>query len=66
MYFARNLKKLRTLYKVTQEELATAINVSQRTISHYEKGDVEPNLSVLCAIANYFNISLDNLIRVKR
>lgn len=60
--FSKRLKQLRTERQVSQNELAMAISVSNRTISMYEQGNSEPNTDVLIKIAKYFNVSADYLI----
>jgi len=39
MNFSNNLKKIRKSLKLSQADLAALVKISQRTISHYEKGD---------------------------
>lgn len=41
-----NLAKLRQKAGLTQQELADALGVTQKTISIWEKGSVEPKLSL--------------------
>ncbi|MED9903574.1 MAG: helix-turn-helix transcriptional regulator [Lachnospiraceae bacterium] len=60
--FAQRLKQLRTERQVSQSELATVLNISNRTISMYEQGNSEPNVETLIKIANYFNVTTDYLI----
>ena len=38
------------------------LNMSQNTISRYERGEREPGISELIAIADYFHVSVDYLI----
>ncbi|MBR6940533.1 MAG: helix-turn-helix transcriptional regulator, partial [Clostridia bacterium] len=57
-----NLKKLRTEFKISQQQLADAIGVSQQSVNKYENQDVEPDISVLIKIADYFSVSVDYLI----
>ena len=47
---------------MSQQQLADVIRVSQQSINKYENHDVEPNIETLCAIADYFNVSVDFLI----
>jgi len=56
------LKKLRQEKKIMQTALATVLGVENSTISLYEKGEINPTIKILVAIADYFNISLDYLI----
>lgn len=56
LYTLRNEKKL------TQEEVASAINVSRQTISNWEKGTGKPNLEKAVDLANIYGVSLDALV----
>lgn len=60
--FAQRLKDLRQGEKISQAELASALNISNRTISMYEQGNSEPNVEILSKIADYFNVTADYLI----
>lgn len=62
--FAKRLKELRTEKHISQAELATNLNLSNRTISMYEQGNSEPNVETLINIANFFNVSTDYLIGI--
>lgn len=58
----KNLKKLRTEFKISQQQLANAIGVSQQSINKYENQDVEPDIAVIIKIADYFSVSIDYLV----
>lgn len=60
--FKENLKVLRQERGVGQVELARAIGVSKGIISLWENGLREPSMSSLVMLANYFGISLDDLV----
>ena len=62
MGFKENLKILRTEKGLGQNALAEALNVSLKTISHWETGYSEPSIAQLAQIAKFFEISLDELI----
>lgn len=62
MKFGANLKRIRKALGITQSELAESIKVSQRTISHYEQGDSEPELITICRLAYAFNMSVETLL----
>ena len=62
MRFAENLKYLRKLNKIDQTKLASALNVSAKTISHWETGYTEPSIAQLIILANYFEITIDELV----
>ena len=57
-----NLKNLRLEKKLTQEELAKVLNLSVSTISMYETGSREPDISTLKNISEYFNVTCDYLL----
>ena len=56
------IKELREEKNISQLELAKKLNLTQQSISLYEKGDREPSIEVLKSIANFFNVSLDYLL----
>ena len=58
-----NLKYLRRKRGVSQEVLAKVIGVSKTTLGDYERGRYEPGISTLISISNYFDVSIDDLLR---
>ena len=62
MAFSDKLKQLRNENNLTQVELAKSIGISDRTIIRYEAGVVEPPLSTLITIADYFKVNTDYLL----
>ena len=52
---------LRTQHRLTQKELADKIGVSRSSIAKYELNQAYPTISILIAIADYFDVSLDYL-----
>ena len=64
MNFSSNIKFLRKRRGRTQDEVAHALNMKRSTLSGYENEVAHPNLSVLESFSNYFNISIDTLIKV--
>lgn len=62
MNFGQILKQLRITKGLTQNELAKILDVSKSNISKYEAGSVEPNMSVLIRISEYFEVSVDCLL----
>ena len=47
--------------KLTQEEIAGALSVSTQDVSNWERGGY-PDITLLPRIANYFKITVDELI----
>ena len=62
MSFAENLKQMRKANDLDQKKLAKILSVSPKTISHWETGYTEPSIAQLIALANYFNITIDELV----
>ena len=57
-----NIKALREKLKLSQGEVAKALNVARTTFANYENGHCEPNIELLIKLANFFNISIDELV----
>ncbi len=62
MDFPQKLKQLRLAINCTQAQMAELIGVTVRGYRNYELGAREPELSVLIKLADYFNVSLDELV----
>lgn len=60
--FSDRLKSLRAEKNLKQSELAAIIGVRNTAISMMESGERGPSAEVLCALADYFNVSLDYLV----
>lgn len=62
MEFAKKLKELRKEKGLTQEELANQLFISRTLISKYESGAIYPTKENAEKIAQFFNVSLSDLI----
>lgn len=62
MLFNEKLKKLRKNKNITQEELAQKIFVTRTAVSKWESGKGYPSLDTLKILAEFYGISIDNLI----
>ena len=51
---------------LTQKDLAERLNVSDKTVSRWERDDGAPDLSVIPVIAEIFDITCDELLRGER
>lgn len=56
------IKFLRNTLGVSQQELADKVGVSKSSINMYERGEREPSIETMEAIADYFNVDMDYLI----
>lgn len=60
--FSERLKKLRMEKGITQKELADRLHISRSTIAGYESLGKEPDGEKLCALADFFGVSVDYLL----
>lgn len=60
--FKDNLKNLRKLKNFSQQQLAEKLDVSFKTISHWELGYSEPSLSLLIKLKEILNASYEELL----
>lgn len=56
-----NIKRLRKLKGITQEELSDVLHISYQAISKWENGLAQPDISILPTVANYFGVTIDEL-----
>ncbi len=59
---AQNLVDLRTARQMTQLDLATVLNYSDKAVSKWERGESTPDVTVLKQIADYFGVTVDYLL----
>lgn len=57
---------LRKANGMTQRELAERLNVSDKTVSRWERDDGAPDLSLIPVIAELFGVTCDELLRGER
>ena len=60
------LKLLRKEKNLTQEQLAERLGVSNRTVSRWENGNNMPDISLLSEIAEFYDVSIPELIYGER
>lgn len=60
--FAENLKRLRKAKGLTQEKVADALDVSAQSVSRWELSICYPDLELLPSIANFFGVTVDDLL----
>lgn len=58
---AKNITELRKSKGITQEQLASALNISPQAISKWETNTSQPDTQTLPLIADYFGVSIDYL-----
>lgn len=56
------IKELRTEKNFTQKQIGEIINCNQSAIGKYERGELEPTLSNLVKLADFFGVTTDYLL----
>lgn len=60
------IRELRQAKKITQEQLASHLGISGQSVGKWERGEGYPDITLLPAIALYFDVTLDELLGVDR
>lgn len=56
------LKILRKEKGLTQTQLANAVGIGRQAYAYYEKGEREPSPETLCKFADFFGVTVDELL----
>ena len=59
------VEKLRKEKGLSQESLASILNVSRQTVSSIETGKYNPSLELAFKIANYFKKTIEDIFKYK-
>jgi putative transcriptional regulator len=65
LFIKNTIKNARKKRRVTQNELAGALNVSRQTIVMLEKGDYTPSLLLALKLSNYFHEPVEDLFNTE-
>ena len=60
------LSELRKEKGLTQKEIADYLNVSDKTVSHWECDKYSPDISVIPILAEFFGVTCDEILRGER
>jgi len=60
-----NLKVLRAIKNISQEELAKQIQVSRQTINAMEKGKYVPSTLLALKLARFFNTQVEEIFELE-
>ena len=62
MNIGKNIFELRKAKNVTQEALAAELGVTAAAVSKWENGYTLPDILMLCALADFFGVTTDELL----
>jgi len=60
---ATNIRHLRSLKKLTQDELSVALEINRSRLGAYEEARSEPPIEILIRISDYFHIAIDAMVK---
>jgi len=61
-YFGKNIKKIRTLKKLSQSAFADLFELKRASVGAYEEGRSEAKIDTIVDIAKYFSLSIEQLL----
>jgi len=62
-FFGRNIKKIRTAKKISQTAFADLFSLKRGSIGAYEEGRAEAKIDTIIEIAEFYKLSVDQLLR---
>ena len=62
-YLSKNIKYIRTLKRLSQEQFADDLKVSRSRISSYEENRAKPPIHFLIGLSNYSNFTMEVLVK---
>lgn len=63
--FARRLRELKEDHDYSWEDLEQGTGISRQNLQNWAKGNAEPKLEGICAVADFFDVSLDYMTKRK-
>ena len=60
------LSELRKEKGITQKELADYLNVSDKTVSHWECDKYSPDISIIPVLAEFFGVTCDEILKAEK
>ena len=62
----KQLKFLREIKNKTQQDVCSELNIEQSTLANYENNKRIPKIDILVKLAEYYNVSVDCLLGLKK
>jgi transcriptional regulator with XRE-family HTH domain len=63
MYLIENVKHLRKITGLTQQDLSEKLMIPRSTLGEYERGNTEPSLDLVIKISKLFKVEIDRLLK---
>lgn len=60
--FAANLRRLRERRGLSRRTLSELCGLSRNMVTRYERGEAIPSAEAICQLADYFEVSVDDLL----
>lgn len=60
--FSQRLRQLREERELIQKDMAELLGITTSAYGFYEQGKHEPDLTTLCKLADFFEVSIDYLV----
>ena len=60
---AKNIKHLRALKSLTQEQFSIELDITKSRVGSYEEGRSDPSIEMLISLSDYFKIPIDALVK---
>lgn len=61
--WGKNIRKIRVAKKMSQTQFAELFGLQRTTVGAYEEGRAEAKVDTMINVSEYFNISIDNLLK---
>ena len=61
-FFGKNIKKIRGVKGLSQQSFAELFSLKRAALGAYEEGRSEPKIDTIIKVANYFSISIDDIL----
>ncbi|MFD7521416.1 helix-turn-helix transcriptional regulator [Paenibacillus chitinolyticus] len=61
--YGDKIAQLRNNWNLSQRRMAREVGIERAALSHYERNRREPNFQTIIRIADYFRVSVDDIIR---
>ena len=61
-FFGKNIKKIRSVQNLSQQAFSDLFELKRATLGAYEEQRSEPKIDTIIKVANYFSISIDDLL----